>query len=365
MINSPSVLAALAPSSPAAAPGGTWTRVARRGLKRPRGLWKARRRLDPATTATTSNLAQHQHQLLQTPDIGGAKSCSSGRGSDTDREMESCGEGEGEEEEDGDEDGDDMSQNSNSSKRQRRDSGGGSSTSSNNKNMNKDYSSNIPMELWAVYVDSEAGVGGAIETHDRLASTCGAGGHGIPPGENSDIASARRVAPLISNMATTSIAERAPPGATKETYEYSDWEEIKEMLTWASELCDRAWLVFMPVLSPQYNPPRELKYCRRRPGGLSPVPQGGRPRVSPLPGAIPGPFPVLLSAVCPGTAPCEVLFARVCPRVRGAPLERANPIEEEHDPRIPHESDTANVPASSSSSSSSVRPSLPHVFLVF
>ncbi|KAF8470284.1 hypothetical protein DFH94DRAFT_637821 [Russula ochroleuca] len=40
-------------------------------------------------------------------------------------------------------------------------------------------------------------------------------------------------------MVTTSIAERAPSGATKETYEYSDWEEIKEMLSWASELCDR------------------------------------------------------------------------------------------------------------------------------
>ena len=247
MINSPSMLTALAPPSPGAAPGGTWPRVPRRGLKRPRGLWKARRRLDPVTTAATSSLAQHQ--LLQAPG-GGAKSSSSGRGSDTDREMESCGDGEGEEDED--DDGDDMSQNSNSSKRQRRDSGGGSSTTSNNNNnnMNKDYSNSIPMELWAVYVDSEADVGGAMDTHDRMAPSCGTGAHGTPPEENNDIATARRVAPLISKMATTSIAERAPSGATKETYEYSDWEEIKEMLTWASELCDRAWLVF---LRPSYR----------------------------------------------------------------------------------------------------------------
>jgi hypothetical protein len=67
------------------------------------------------------------------------------------------------------------------------------------------------------------------------------------PGENSDIATARRVAPLISNMTTASITERPPPRAM-ETYEYGDWEEIKEMLTWAFELCDRAWLVFIPIL---------------------------------------------------------------------------------------------------------------------
>src|SRR6267378_1381715 len=116
MITSPSVLV---PPSPAAAPGGTWPWVPRRGLKRPRGLWKARRRLDPAT-ANASSLTQHQHQLLHTPGSRGAKSISSGRDSDTDREMEeSCGEGEGEEGEEGEEDdGDDISQNSNSSKRQ-------------------------------------------------------------------------------------------------------------------------------------------------------------------------------------------------------------------------------------------------------
>jgi hypothetical protein len=170
--------------------------------------------------------------------------------------MESCGEGEGEEEEE-DDDGDDMSQNSNSSKRQRRDSGGGSSTGSSN-DINKDYSNSIPMDLWTVHVDSETNVGATKDTRDRMASSCGSGAHGTPlplPGDNdndTDTATRRtRTATLNPNMVTTSIAERAPSGATKETYEYSDWEEIKEMLSWASELCDRAWLLFMPVLSPR------------------------------------------------------------------------------------------------------------------
>ena len=253
MINSPSVLAALAPPTPATPTAITWPRVPRRGLKRPRGLWKARRRLDPATAATASSLTQDRHQLSQTPGSGGAKSSSSGRGSDTDREMESCGEGEDEEE--ADDDGDDMSQNSNSSKRQRRDSGGGSSTGSST-DINKVYSNSIPMDLWTAHVDSETNVG--VDTRDRMASSCRSGGHGTPlplPGDNdhdSDTAT-RRTAALNPSMVTTSIAERAPSGATtKETYEYSDWEEIKEMLAWASELCDRAWLCyFMPVLSPR------------------------------------------------------------------------------------------------------------------
>jgi hypothetical protein len=269
MFNSPSVLAALAPPSPATAatPGGTWPpRVPRRGLKRPRGLWKARRRLDPATTATASSLTQHQHQLSRTPGSGGAKSSCSGRGSDTDREMEeSCGEGEGEEEEEeGEDDGDDMSQNSNSSKRQRRDSGSGRSSSSNihinnsNSNNNGNYTTNgMPMELWTVYVDSESDVGLPLALGGVADTAC----HGTPlplpiplPGDNADTANStkRRAASLISNMVTTSIAERVPvPGSgsgsgsaitTKETFEYKDWEEIKETLACASELCDRAWL---------------------------------------------------------------------------------------------------------------------------
>jgi len=269
MFNSPSVLAALSPQSPAtaAAPGGTWPpRVPRRGLKRPRGLWKARRRPDPATTATASSLTQHQqHQLFHTPGSGRvAKSSCSGRGSDTDREMEeSCGEGEGEAEEEGEEeDGDDiMSQNSNSSKRQRRDSGSGRSSSSNiHINNNSNYNTNgMPMELWTVYVDSETDVGLPL----TLGGVADTAGHGtplplpipLPSGANTDTAATtrRRPASLISNMVTTSIAERVPscsgsgPMATNETFEYGDWEEIKETLACASELCDRACI---PVLSP-------------------------------------------------------------------------------------------------------------------
>ena len=271
MFNSPSMLATLAPPSPATspAPTATWPpRVPRRGLKRPRGLWKARRRLDPATTAAASSLTQHQHHLSHTPSSGGAKSSCSGRGSDTDREMEeSCGEGEGEEEEEGEEeDGDDMSQNSNSSKRQRRDSGSGRSSSCNINNRNYTNTSGMPMELWTVYVDSESDVGLPLAP-GGVPDTAG---HGTPlplplplPGDNTDTATAtrRRAASLISNMVTTSIAERAQSCSgsvsgsgsattTKATFEYKDWEEIKETLACASELCDRGWLC---ILCPSYR----------------------------------------------------------------------------------------------------------------
>jgi hypothetical protein len=169
--------------------------------------------------------------------------------------MESCCEGE--EEEEADDDGDDMSQNSNSSKRQRRDSGGGSSTGSST-DINKVYSTSIPMDLWTAHVNSETNVGVTVDTRDRMASS---GGHGTPlplPGDSdkdSDTAT-RRTAALNPNMVTTSIAERAPSGATKkETYEYSDWEEIKEMLSWASELCDRAWLLlYARLIAARINP---------------------------------------------------------------------------------------------------------------
>jgi hypothetical protein len=188
---------------------------------------------------------------------------------------ESCGEGEVEEEEEGEEEGDDVSQNSNSSKRQRRDSGSGQSSRSNSNSsfhINVNTTNGTPMGLWTVYVDSEADVGMGFrvppDTHDRMGVTA-RNGTPLPlplplPGDNTDttITTTRRAAAsLISNMITTSIAERAPsssnPGGvtTKETFEYKDWERIKETLTCASELCDRAWLcyffcVFMTVLSP-------------------------------------------------------------------------------------------------------------------
>lgn len=167
---------------------------------------------------------------------------------------ESCGEGEGEEEEEGEEeDGDDMSQNSNSSKRQRRDSGSGRSSSCNIHINNRNYNTNgMPMELWTVYVDSETDVGLPLALGGVPDTAC----HGTPlplalplPGDNTNTATTarQRTASLISNMVTTSIAERAPScsgsgGATtttKERFEYKDWEEMKETLACASELCDR------------------------------------------------------------------------------------------------------------------------------
>ncbi len=176
---------------------------------------------------------------------------------------ESCGEGEGEEEEDGEEEdgADDMSQNSNSSKRQRRDSGSASGrSSSSNIHINKNNTNGMPMELWTVYVDSETDVGLPL-TLGGVADTVG---HGtplpLPPlpllGDNTDTATTtrRRAASLISKMVTTSIAERAPScssSGAKEEFEYKDWEEIKETLACASELCDRAWLCFF--LCPSYR----------------------------------------------------------------------------------------------------------------
>lgn len=167
--------------------------------------------------------------------------------------MESCGEGEGEEEEeeeeDGEKDGDDIS---NSSKRQRKDSGGrgggggsgigsgGSRCNSSSSDINKDYSNSIPMDLWTVYVDSDADVG-----RDRTASSCDSRAHSTPPpqllpDDSASVAAAASTTAtaLLSNMVTTSIAERPSSGATKDTYAYEDWEEIKEMLALASELCD-------------------------------------------------------------------------------------------------------------------------------
>ncbi|KAH9958834.1 hypothetical protein BC827DRAFT_541589 [Russula dissimulans] len=221
MINSPTALATLAPPSPAAGAGGTWPRLPRRGLKRPRGLWKARRQPDPTTTTSSLRVAQH-HQLLQTPggSRGDTKSSSSGRGSDTDREMD--GESGGELEEDGD----DMSQDSGSSKRQRRDSGSSGS-----------------VELWAgavYYLDAEASLGMAAPAETPPAPSVVVGGV-LPPGTNmNDDAVRSRSRTLISDMVTTSIAEGVAPSraAAKESYEYKDWEGIKETLTRASELCE-------------------------------------------------------------------------------------------------------------------------------
>jgi hypothetical protein len=199
MVNSSTASAALTPPSPALT--GTWPRPPRRGLKRPRGLWKARRRLDPAAAITYYQLGQAS---------GGATSSSSGRSSDTDRDEEERGM-----DESGDEgDGDDMSQgSSSSSKRQRRDSGSSGS-----------------MELWAaVYVEADPDT----------------------PAPNGDLLDNNKDdavgPPMVSNMITTSITESASSSSAKETYGLKDWEELKVTLARASELYDRSW--YFPSLS--------------------------------------------------------------------------------------------------------------------
>ena len=253
---------------------------------------------------------------------------------------ESCGEGEGEEEEEGEEeDGDDMSQNSNSSKRQRRDSGSGRSSSSNIHG-NRNYNTNgMPMELWSVYIDSESDVGLPLALGGVADTSC----HGTPlplplplPGDNTDTATTtrRRAASLISNMVTTSIAERAPScsgsdGATttKETFEYKDWEEIKETLACASELCDRAWLC---LLCPSYRRDVNLNYHRRRPVRFHPSPQGSHPSISPFSPPFPGSFTFLLETCSSGIAQREVQFTRFCPHVRAHNISE----DEEHNTRF-------------------------------
>src|SRR6266851_2351570 len=270
MINSPTVLAALAPAPPSPTAGGTWQRLPRRGLKRPRGLWKARRRLDTPPSHSS------QHQLLQTT------ASSSRRGSDTDREeederemTEASGSGEGRErweageddEEDGhgagDEDEDEqdyMSQDSGSSKRQRRDSRSGSCGSAELLWAAVYANPTSPSPTWkwsvsphpgadadALDAPDAAGAGSAetdadadADARSRPASGRGARAGGAVPAINGD--AIRGQAALISNMVTTSVAESAP--RAKETFEYNDWEEIKETLTRASGLCDRACRFF-------------------------------------------------------------------------------------------------------------------------
>ncbi len=103
----------------------------------------------------------------------------------------------------------------------------------------------MPMELWTVFVDSETDVGLPL----TLGSVADTVGHRTPlplplplPADNTDAATKRCTASLISNMVTTSITECAPgSGTTKEIFKYEEWEEIKSTLACASELWDRAW----------------------------------------------------------------------------------------------------------------------------
>ena len=276
MINSPTLLAALAPAPPSPPAGNTaWPRLPRRSLKRPRGLWKARRRLDASTAPS------QQHQLLQTPTTTAASS--SGRGSDTDREYdseremtmmmmteESGGEGGSREEDDEEEEEDDTSQNSGSSKRQRRDSRSTGSCGSVellwaavyvDPNLTLSPSTNTNSSLT---VDGHAAHEVAAESRPATGRSSGSGAAGgASPAAISDDAdddaaaclgrAAMRTTPaaVISKMITTSIAESVSREAEKkETFEYEDWEEIKETLTRASELCDRTCLLPSPLSRP-------------------------------------------------------------------------------------------------------------------
>ncbi len=244
MINSPTVLAALAPAPPSPTAGGTWQRLPRRGLKRPRGLWKARRRLDTPPSHSS------QHQLLQTT------ASSSRRGSDTDREeederemTEASGSGEGRErweageddEEDGhgagDEDEDEqdyMSQDSGSSKRQRRDSRSGSCGSAELLWAAVYANPTSPSPTWKWSVSPHPGAD--ADALDAAPDAAGAGS--APTDADTDADTDARSRPASGRGA------RAGGARAKETFEYNDWEEIKETLTRASGLCDRACRFF-------------------------------------------------------------------------------------------------------------------------
>ena len=238
MVNSSTLMAALAPASPSTLIGN-WPRLPRRNLKRPRGLWKARRRMEPAASASSPAPSCQQ----QTSGGGGGRaSRSSARGSDTDREeeeremmmmMDESGDDDGNCDE-GDDDDDDMSQGSSSSKRQRRDSGSSGHHHllterqrlwADLDNTNKDTPASPPPSGVVVVLLEDEGVRSSPRPRPRP----------------------RR--PMISNMITTSIAENAtssPPSSSssssrqKETFEFKDWEELKETLARASELYDRA-----------------------------------------------------------------------------------------------------------------------------
>jgi len=199
---------------------------------------------------------------------------------------ESGGEGCSEDQEEIDDGGeeDDMSQASSSSKRQRRGSRSGSCGSAEllwaavyvdpNLGLNRRRSASAE---WSA--DADADTVAAVAVADRGAVydkswpaqgtgvgisaagvAGGAGGVSPPMIGDDDLGAARdrgssrrrrRASPaLISNMVTTSIAESSsssngasPSYATKETFEYGDWEEIKETLARASEFCDCACFV--------------------------------------------------------------------------------------------------------------------------
>jgi hypothetical protein len=221
----------LAPPAPTVA-AGTWPRLARRGLKRPRGLWKARRRVDPSSTPSSSGCVPHGSPVPRTttPTTADARahSRSSWRGSETDREEEGSKEREsGADDGEVDEDDEMTSEHSGSSKRQRRESA--------------DSCGSTNVEMWAFYVEAAEAASSMTMTTTTTTTPlvlCAPS----PPQLELEIASCneerREDLVLIQDMVTTSIADRTSRVRTKESYEYSEWESVKGTLKRASELYD-------------------------------------------------------------------------------------------------------------------------------
>jgi hypothetical protein len=311
---------------------------------------------------------------------------------------ESGGEGFSEDQEEIDDGGeeDDMSQASTSSKRQRRGSRSGSCGSAEllwaavyvdpNLGLNRRRSASAEWSADAVAdADADAVAAVAVAVADRGAvydkpwpaqgtgiSVCGAGADACGVGDaaggaggvsppmigGDDIGAARdrgdsrrrrRASPaLISNMVTTSIAESSssssssssngasPSCATKDTFEYSDWEEIKETLARASEFCDCACFVGFFSLSPLApsnstfsHPPHPhvcddvivypyLALCgnRRRHDERNAPPPGGDPRMLSVSRAVPRSFRFFLEARRRSETARRIRFPRLC---RGDP----------------------------------------------
>jgi len=124
------------------------------------------------------------------------------------------------------------SEHSGSSKRQRRESADSCGSSS--------------VEMWAFYVDAAEAAALSTSTTTTATTTpllpCASPSPQQLEVENASCS--EDILPLIRDMVTTSIAERASQvGTKKESYEYEEWESVKGTLRRASELYDGALLV--------------------------------------------------------------------------------------------------------------------------
>ena len=190
--------------------------------------------MDPASTPSSSGCAPHGGspvpRTTKAPSAR-AHSQSSWRGSETDREEEGSKEREsGVDDGEVEEDDDMTSEHSGSSKRQRRESADSCESSSN-------------VEMWAFYVDAAEP---ALSTTTSTTTTTTP----LVPllqmeVENTSCCEIGKEAlRLIQDMVTTSIAEKGSQARTKdESYEYSEWENVKGTLKRASELYDGASVV--------------------------------------------------------------------------------------------------------------------------